>query len=234
MVNYGNSIIYKLCCKITTITDIYIGSTTRKHRRKCAHKTDCNNSNNPNYKSYLYQFIRENGTFNNWDMIEIEQYKAQDKGDLLKRERYWIELLRPSLNQLMPIRTPEEIKSLQQEYNKEYRVVNRDKLLDYCKTFYKNNKEKYQEYKKEYNILNRQNIKERNTQYRILNKEKITIKEKEWKNKNKDKVNKQREEKYGCKIICDCGTEIRKDSIYKHKTSKKHKQWESLYNYIYS
>ena len=82
MVKYNQSIIYKLCCKDPSITDIYIGSTTRFARRKSQHKSICNNTdtNNQSYNFYVYQFIRENNGFSNWDMIEIEKY--EDWGDL--------------------------------------------------------------------------------------------------------------------------------------------------------
>ena len=103
MVNYSNSIIYKLCCLDSSITDIYIGSTTNKTRRKNHHKTCCNNVNNKDYNIYVYQFIRENGGFDNWDFVEIERVNAIDKSDLHKRERFYIESLKSTLNkQLSP------------------------------------------------------------------------------------------------------------------------------------
>ena len=43
MVKYEQSIIYKLCCKNTDITNIYIGSTTSKYKRKNQHKSNCDN-----------------------------------------------------------------------------------------------------------------------------------------------------------------------------------------------
>ena len=58
MVNYNNSIIYKLCCKDTNITDIYVGSTTNFYRRKQDHKQQCNNTNSKEYNKNAYQFIR--------------------------------------------------------------------------------------------------------------------------------------------------------------------------------
>ena len=49
MVNYANGIIYKLCCLDPNITEIYIGSTTNKYRRKQQHKGICNNVNGKKY-----------------------------------------------------------------------------------------------------------------------------------------------------------------------------------------
>ena len=49
MPNYTESMIYKLCCKDTTIEEIYIGSTTNFNRRKAEHKQVCNNTNKYGY-----------------------------------------------------------------------------------------------------------------------------------------------------------------------------------------
>ena len=90
MVNYENACVYKICCRDPLITDIYIGSTCCFKKRKSAHKKACNNENCKQYNLNVYQFIRSNGGFENWSIIEVERYKATDKKDLEKRERYWL------------------------------------------------------------------------------------------------------------------------------------------------
>ena len=120
MVNYSKSKIYKLCCKDITITDIYIGSTTSWRARKKNHKNHSTNENVRMYNFYVYQFIRDNGGFDNWDMIEIERYDAKDKLDLSKRERYWIEELKPTLNTVKkPYRTKEEERVYKNKWSRE-------------------------------------------------------------------------------------------------------------------
>ena len=115
MVNYSNSIIYKLCCREVNINDVYVGSTTNFNRRKQSHKSKCNNEKG--YNINVYKFIRGNGGFENWDMIEIERFNAIDKQELHKRERYYIDSLKASLNSCIPTRT-----------DKEYRENNKDKM----------------------------------------------------------------------------------------------------------
>ena len=115
-VDYSKSVIYKLCCKDPLIEDIYIGSTTNMKVRKGQHKTDCNNKNIKAYNQNNYQFIRENGGFDNWDMIMIEEYSCNSKTELQKKERYWFDELKPSLNSIRPYATKEELKeSLKQK-----------------------------------------------------------------------------------------------------------------------
>ena len=75
-IDYSKTIIYKLCCKDVNITDEYVGGTTNFYGRKGNHKGKCNNSN-----TRVYKFIRENGGWDNWEMIEIEKYNAIEKLD---------------------------------------------------------------------------------------------------------------------------------------------------------
>ena len=122
MVNYNQSIIYKLCCRDPTITDIYIGSTTNMYRRKQEHKKICNNSNYEAFNFYVYQFIRDNGGWSNWDMVEIEQFNATEKSDLHKRERHWIEELKSTLNCSIPTRKKKEYAEAYKEKFKDYKT----------------------------------------------------------------------------------------------------------------
>lgn len=126
MVNYSNSIIYKLCCKDTAVSDIYIGSTCNFRTRKYGHKNACCNQNGNKYNMTVYQFIRNNGGWLNWDMVQIETYEAKDKHHLHSRERYWIEELKPILNVQIPTRT-------QKRYQEEYRKYNKEKRASYNK-----------------------------------------------------------------------------------------------------
>ena len=80
--NYNNSLIYKLCCKDPSIEEIYVGSTTNFKQRKTSHKKSCNNENNKGYNLKVYKFIRDNGGFENWSMIQIEPYSCETKREL--------------------------------------------------------------------------------------------------------------------------------------------------------
>ena len=104
-----------------------VGSTTNFQRRKTEHKNRSNNNKN-NLKVYVY--IRENGGWDNWDMVEVERYEATDKGNLHSRERYWIETLKSNLNGVIPTRTL-----------KEYYEANKEASNKQCKEHYEANKE---------------------------------------------------------------------------------------------
>ena len=108
--------------------------------------------NNKDYNIYVYQFIRENGGFDNWDFVEIERVNAIDKSDLHKRERFYIESLKSTLNKVIPTRT-------KKQYNKD-------------------NTEKKAEYNKHYQINHKEQIIKQQKGYRIDNHEKISNKKK--------------------------------------------------------
>ena len=80
-IDHSKTVMYKLMCKNPQITPIYIGKTTnfplRKSQHKRASKTD---------ERYVYSFIRDNGGFNNWDMVLIEEYPCKNKCEGQRRE----------------------------------------------------------------------------------------------------------------------------------------------------
>jgi len=108
MVNYSKGIVYKLCCRDVNITDIYIGSTTNFTRRKSCHKSDCNNEKGSRFNLKVYQFIRTNGGWDNWTIVQIEEYDCSNKRELGQYERFHFEQLKPSLNCQIPSRTIKE------------------------------------------------------------------------------------------------------------------------------
>jgi hypothetical protein len=191
-IDYSKTIIYRIVCKDVNVTECYIGQTTNFIKRKSQHKENCNGEKYKNYNYYVYQFIRNNMGWDNWDMIEIEKYESVDSNDASKRERYWIEFYKASLNKYIPSRT-----------DKEYR---------------KDNKEKKRERDKEYREKNKQQIVEKKKEYYKENKQQIAEKNKEYHEKNKQQIAEKRKEK----VICECGSIISKCELQIHKKNKKH------------
>jgi len=141
MPDYSKTIIYKICCKDTSITDIYIGSTCNFYRRKAQHKHDCNNDCNYN----VYQFIREHGGWDNWTMVMVHEASVENKLQKEKLERQFIEEMKPSLNAILPARTKkewrEQNKATLAEYKKLWAEENKEKIAESKKLWYETNKE---------------------------------------------------------------------------------------------
>ena len=217
MVNYNEAVVYKLCCKDVTIKEEYVGSTCCFKKRKSQHKTSCNNENMKEYKIYVYQFIRENGGFENWDMIQIEKCSVKTKRELEMRERFYIESLGASLNKKTPTRTRKEYREAHKEHiaekGKVYREANKEHIADHDKKYYEANKEQFAERGKVYYEANKEQIAEKSKVYREANKEHIA-------------------KRHAIKIQCDCGLTITQTHLSRHKKSLKHKAYEATLNPI--
>ena len=118
MINYQNAKIYKIVCNNTGKQ--YIGSTVqnRLSSRLATHK---------NKKIGSSKEIIEGG---NYSIILIENYPCNSKDELHKRERHYIETME-CINHNIPSRTKEE-----------YREVNREKINNQQKDYYKNERKK--------------------------------------------------------------------------------------------
>lgn len=147
MVNYKNSLIYKIYCKDENIKECYIGSTTNFQRRKSRHKSYCKTMNNT---AKLYNFINSNGGLNNFEFEIVAHVPCMTKKELLKIEAEYILKNKYSLNMLVPGRTRAESDKAYRENNKEkikirkknYYLRNREKISLKRKILYKNRKSK--------------------------------------------------------------------------------------------
>jgi len=254
--DYKKSVIYKIYCKDTDVKDFYIGSTKDMKTRKQAHKDNCNNENSKGYNIYLYQFIREHNGWNNWNMVEIEEYPCVDRTELEQRERYWYDELKPSLNMIKPYVSSIEKIEQKKECDKNYYENNKDKLNAYNKENYEKNKENRKEHmkewreknkdiirekKKEYYEKNKDEINEKNKEYRIRNKDKMkeyfreynkknTDKKRYYYEKNKDKIEEKRKEYRKIKYKCECGSIVKLCTKARHLRTKKHIQFMNSKN----
>lgn len=134
-VDYSKIVMYKIVCKNPEIVECYIGSTSCFNKRKTDHKFSTTNANNKKYNYKIYKFIRDNGGWNNFDMIQIEAYPCNDKTECLTRERELIELEQFCINSNKPIITKLEII----EYRKNYYNIHLNELLDYQKNYREEN-----------------------------------------------------------------------------------------------
>jgi hypothetical protein len=123
-INYNNTLIYKLVCNDLNVTDNYVGHTTNFNERKGHHKSVCNNDNgSPGYNYKVYQTIRYNGGWDNWDIIQVEEFPCKNKREACARERYQYEILNSNMNSQVPGRSKKECDKEWFENNKETRLL---------------------------------------------------------------------------------------------------------------
>ena len=194
--------IYAIVCKDIKIEEVYVGSTNNLERRIYEHKSACNNNNN--FK--VYQFIRDNGGFDNFKFIVLEHYKGEEE-DLRQLERLWYETFPKELllNTIYPKITKQEYKEYQQEYYKE----NKEKLNEYQKDYQKEYREENKQYQQEYREENKEKLNEYQKEYRDQHKEENKQYKKEYYKKNKEEIS----EKTPCP---KCLKSLNKSSISRH------------------
>lgn len=208
MPDYSKCVIYRLCCKDLNIKEIYVGSTCNFTRRKNKHKAVCNDKNDKDHNCKVYKFIRDNGGFENWDMILVEEYPCENIMQKLQRERYWCEELKADLNKQYPGRT-----------KKEWYEDNKEQISLQKKEWYEDNKKQILARGKKYREENKEEISAKKKNYHEANKKEISIKKKEYYEANKKKIREKQNQKVKCEI-CNC--EFSKNGKVNHERTKKH------------
>ena len=246
-IDYSKTHIYKIVCKDTNIKDCYVGHTTDFSKRKSQHKRMTTNEQNRHYNIYLYHFIRENGGWDNWDMINIETINCKDSLEAKTIERDFTEKLGANLNRVQAIETQEEKavrkkqwaednaervkennrqyyldhKEEHNAYGKQYREEHKDEIREWKKQHYEENEEDILAKQKERYEEKKDIILERNKQWRNEHKEEQKKYWKQFRVKNKDKIQAWKT----TKINCECGSVIRQDHKAGHIKSKKHQAY---------
>jgi len=124
MPNYNNSKIYRIVCNITG--ENYYGSTTETlAQRMGSHRK----ATKRNKKTTANQIIDRG----NYDIILVEEYPCDNKEQLHKRERYYIEKNK-CINHNIPSRTI-----------KEYYQANKEKRLQQFEKYRQDNQEQIKE-----------------------------------------------------------------------------------------
>lgn len=223
--NYSDMIIYKICCNDLSIKDIYIGHTCNLAKRRWHHKNCCNNENGK-YNMKVYQFIRENGGWDNWSVILVDKCPCLDLEEATKIERHYIEILNATLNMVIPSRT-----------TKEYYYANKEKRLENHKKWVNENPDKVKQYTIEYREKNKERILEKDREssklYREKNKELVVEQRKRYEEKNKEIILEKANKYYYAnkekilethkeKTTCECGCIVSNASLTRHRKSQKH------------
>ena len=122
--------IYKIVCE--DLTDfVYVGSTKAFRQRKAEHKSRVNTRD-----TILYKTIRDNGGWENWRMVCIEECDntIDSKRKAEAREEEWRQKLNANLNTKKCLRTREEKLQYNLDYNKNNIEAKREADRKYKKT----------------------------------------------------------------------------------------------------
>ncbi len=112
---------------------IYIGSTNHFDRRKMNHKTNYNNTNRKEYNYKVYQYIRENGGWDNFEMLEIGVIEYETEEELRIEEQKWIDDLGAELNGHRAYLSKKKHKELNNIKRKKYYQKYKEKIKEKSK-----------------------------------------------------------------------------------------------------
>ena len=149
-VDYSNTVFYKIVCNDLNITDCYVGQTTNFTKRKYEHKNTCCNPNSKTHNSKIYQAIRDNGGWDNWTMVMIEQCHCNDVLEARKKEREHMEQLNATLNSNTPSRTKKEYWADWADGYRQYKEQNKEHIKTIKQQYYQNNRESIRAKSKQY------------------------------------------------------------------------------------
>ena len=191
MVNYQNGKIYMIMTENSN--DIYIGSTTQTLEARLEEHESRFRRGVKYYSSY--EILKQG----NYKIVLIKNFACNSKIELETEEtKFQKDLV--CVNNRLARMTEEE----KRQYNKQYKI---------------DNKEKIKQQRKQYRIDNKESIK----QYNIANIEKI----KQYRIDNKERLKHYKSEKFGC--VCD--GKYTRGHKSKHLKSKKHLDYlESIKN----
>ena len=121
---------------------IYIGSTVKVKNRCNRHKSVCNTATKRAHNNLVYKLIRENGGFDNWEMIVIEKKRCESFEELRKLEQAWIDKVGPILNQGKAWVSEEEALKTKHAAQKRCYENRKEHYKGKAADYYKNNKKK--------------------------------------------------------------------------------------------
>jgi hypothetical protein len=202
MTDFSKAVIYNISCKDKSVLEIYIGSTHDKNHREECHKSVCNNEKGERYNLKVYEFIRDNGGWDNWIFEVIESFPCDNKIELRIREQYHYDLLNPALNMVRPYVSEEEHKEQMAKYYEEHIEEIKDYKAKYCQD-------------------NIEEIKIDKAKYYEDNRDELIEKSKKYNQENRDEILKRNNQK----ITCECGKEYTFGNKKRHCDSKRHKKF---------
>jgi hypothetical protein len=165
-INYSNTVMYKIVSKDLNSDLIYVGHTTNFRKRKSQHKENCNNLHYKKSNFKVYQMIRDNGGWNEWEMIEIEKFPCNDGNEAKYRERQLMEEFNANLNVYKSIVSKEEAKLRDKLRNQQ----NRDAINLTRQKWREKNREHENALAQGYREKNRDKINTRQREHRLEEK----------------------------------------------------------------
>ena len=135
--DYSKCVIYKIQHKDNNDL-LYVGHTTDFTKRKYNHKSSVNNEKGNLYNLKLYQMIRENDGWDNFNMIVVKEFPCENLREAEAEEDKVMREMKATMNERKASRSREEL----QEYRHQWYEDNKEYFREYYHQYYVENKEK--------------------------------------------------------------------------------------------
>jgi hypothetical protein len=215
MPDYSKGVIYTVRSRSREDL-VYVGSTTQTlAKRLGGHRSDFRG----------WKKTGKGGHVSSFDILEIgDEYielliecPCENVQQLRRHEG---ELIRSMecVNKCVAGRTLAEWCEDNREQMREYRTANREQIAEQQRGYRTANREQIAEQQRGYKEANREYIAEQQRMYR------------EYQADNSEQIAAWKRER----IVCECGTSIQQCSKARHQRTKKHREWQDLYDFITS
>lgn len=209
--SYANGKIYII--RNTENDKVYIGSTTQPLcKRMALHRRDARTEQCINRA--LYKAFTQIGV-DKFSIELLEEYPCDNVEQLLAREGHFIRQHQSHISGYN--------KKLEGRGLKEYLEENKEKILQKKIIYREGHKEHISNYMKHYYQQNKDELQETKKEWYEQNKERILQKRKEYQHENQVLISQQRKEK----VVCQCGCEVTRACLSRHKKSQLHLSWEA-------
>ena len=128
--DYSKCIIYKIQHKDNNDL-LYVGHTTNFTKRKNEHKSRVICEMNKEYNHKVYQMIRENGGWDDFNMVVIKDFPCENKQQATTEEDRIMREMKATMNTFRASRS-----------QKEYRQDNKEYFINYKAEYFQKNKER--------------------------------------------------------------------------------------------
>jgi hypothetical protein len=228
-----NYVMYKVCPKNKKLNFCYIGQTANFENRKRQHirNTSCE-TDKKHYHLKHYETIRNNGGWDEWEMIELEKINNKTKLEARIREQELIKEHNANLNMLSAYITEDERQANKKAITEKFRAENKEYLAEQTKKYKEEHKEVIAEQMKKYREENKEKIYQKTKEYRENNKEKHQEWQQVWREKNKEASKEKRKiydakkkaEKLAQKALLDSEKDPEEERIKKEQQKKEKRE----------
>ena len=205
--DYSKCVIYKIQHKDNNDL-LYVGHTTNFTKRKAYHKEYSTTETSSKYNNKVYQMIRENGGWLDFNMVIIKEFSCENRRQAEAEEDKIMREMKATMNTNRAFIEKGE-----------YYLNNKDKIIQKVNEYRQNNIEHIREYDRERN--KNPERKEQHKQSYEKHKEQRLKQTKQYRENNKEKI----QERQSRVCLCPCGKEYTNHHKLRHEKSQFHRNF---------